>query len=195
MKSLVSIVIQRMLLSIGLLTALLPASAAEMVIERSALQQALTEQLFTDQGRYWLLRGGCPAYLTDHQVQLVSGRLQIRAKLVGKLGVDLGNDCIGVDVNPVLTVSGLPVGQGSEIVLTKISIDRVEHEMAEVIKPVLQRALPRAISFDLKPTIQQGLDEAKAQGWSLSLENFAFDQLIVLENAIVASMNLKLRAR
>jgi len=182
-------------LTLLLLTATVPVSAAEMIIERSALQQALTEQVFKDRGRYWLVRGGCPAYLTEHQVQLVAGRLQIRAKLIGKLGVDLGNDCMGIDVNPVLTVSGLPVGRGSEILLTNISIDRVEHEMADVIKPVLQRALPKAISFDLTPTIQQGLDQARAQGWALSLDQFEFDQVIVLDDAILTSLNLKLRAR
>ncbi len=185
----------RNLLAVCLSLLTLSVSAAEMIIERTALQKALTEQLFTDKGRYWLLRGGCSAYLTDHDVQLANGRLQIRAQLVGKLGIDIGNDCMGADVNPVLTVSGLPVGRGTEILLTEITIDRVNHEMADVIKPVLQRALPSAIAFDLKPTIQQGLDQAKAQGWTLSLDNFAFDQIVVLNNAILASMNLKLRAQ
>jgi hypothetical protein len=182
-------------LCLGMLATGLPAKAAEMIIERTALQQALTEQLFNDQGRYWLVRGGCPAYLADHEVQLVDGRLQIRARMVGKFGVDLGNECMGVDVNPTLTVSGLPVGRGSEILLTKIRIDQVQHEMADVIKPVLQRAIPQTLAFDMKPTIQKGLDQAKAHGWTLALDNFAFDQIVVLDNAVLTSMNLKLRAR
>src|SRR5262249_19357148 len=93
------------------LVACLPAQAAEIVLERTAVDRLVQQALFTDQGRYFLQRGACYAYLDHPAVTLTGGRVVLNANLTSYMGVIVGTQCVGVPLNSKVTASGRPVHQ------------------------------------------------------------------------------------
>src|SRR5262245_15884890 len=90
----------------------LPARGAEVVLERTAVDRLVRQSLFTDQGRYYLQRGQCYAYLHDPVVSLAGGRVVLNANLTSYLGVMVGTQCVGVPLSSKVVLSGKPVQQG-----------------------------------------------------------------------------------
>ena len=81
--------------ALAILVACLPARGAEIVLEHSAVDRLVRQSLFTDQGRYFLLRGACYAYLDQPVVSLARGRVVLNANLTSYLGVMVGTQCVG----------------------------------------------------------------------------------------------------
>ncbi len=73
------------------------ANGAEIVLEQSAVQKLVVESLFKGNGRCYIQRGACSAYLENPAVTLTSGPVVIRSHLNARLGMDFG------DSAPVLT--------------------------------------------------------------------------------------------
>jgi hypothetical protein len=101
------------------------ANGAEIVLEQSAVQKLVVESLFKDNGRYYIQRGACSAYLENPAVTLTGGRVVIRSHLNARLGMDFGDSCAGVDLASWTTVSGEPSAQGTTVRLANIRIDDV----------------------------------------------------------------------
>src|SRR3954469_22880784 len=89
----------------AILSSAAASHAAEIVLEQSAVQKLVLESLFKDNGRYWLQRGACRAYLETPSVTLTGGRVVIRSHLVARVGMDFGDSCAGVDLASWATVS------------------------------------------------------------------------------------------
>src|SRR5215470_13069867 len=96
----------------AVLVACLPAHGAEIVLERTAVDRLVRQALFTDQGRYYLQKGACYAYLDDPNISLTGGRMVLNANLTSFLGVMVGAQCVGVPLKSNVTVSGKPAQQG-----------------------------------------------------------------------------------
>ncbi|WAC72247.1 hypothetical protein OU995_22210 [Roseateles sp. SL47] len=131
---------------------------AEIVLEQSAVQTLLMEGMFKEQGRLYLQKGACQAYLTDPQVTLQGERVTIRVHLSGKLGVPSGSDCLGVALTSWATVSATPVAQGQVVRLAEIRVDEVEDpNTRNLLNLGLAPALPGAIQFDVQKAVQDML--------------------------------------
>src|SRR5215467_11613419 len=102
------------------LLACLPARSAEIVLERTAVDRLVRQSLFTDQGRYYLQRGACFAYLDDPAVSLAGGRVVLNANLTSFLGVLVGQQCVGVPLSSKVVLSGKPVQQGGIVRLADL---------------------------------------------------------------------------
>ncbi|MEO8807870.1 MAG: hypothetical protein ABI433_17455, partial [Burkholderiaceae bacterium] len=102
------------------------AQAAEIVLERSAVEKLVMQTMFNNAGRYDIQRGACYAYLESPSVELKEGRIRIRSRLSSRLGVDLGNSCVGVSVATWTVVSGRPAANGGSVRLDDLRIDSVD---------------------------------------------------------------------
>src|SRR5580658_8350808 len=71
------------------------AIASELVIGREALQTLVAASVFKDQGRWNLAKGKCYAYLERPHVGLDAGRVIIDAHLSSRLGLTVGDSCVG----------------------------------------------------------------------------------------------------
>ena len=64
------------------------AHGAEIVLEPSAVQKLVVESLFKDNGRFYIQRGACSAFLDNPAVTLTAGRVVIRSHLSARVGMD-----------------------------------------------------------------------------------------------------------
>lgn len=140
------------------------AAGSELIIGRQAVQEIVVTSMFKDQGRWYLVKGKCYAYLERPRTALSGGRLVIDAHLSSRLGLTMGDACVGKDFVSDVRLSGRFAGTGSQMTLEDIRIDNVQDESTRQAIDLLQSAaggsLPRAENIDLlqvlKPTIVPG---------------------------------------
>jgi hypothetical protein len=173
------------------------ASASELVIGREALQTLVVASVFKDQGRWYLAKGKCYAYLERPHVALDAGRLIIDAHLSSQLGLTVGDSCIGAQMMSDVRVSGKLVGSGSHIEIEDIRIDNVQDESTRKVIELLQSAtggaLPKSANIDLlpllKPTSVPGTDI------KVSATNLAIAKVTTLADAVDVQFEIELKAR
>jgi hypothetical protein len=164
-----------------------PANGAEIVLEQSAVQKLVVESLFKDNGRYYIQRGACSAYLDSPAVTLTGGRVVIRSRLNARLGMDLGDSCAGVDLASWTTVSGEPSAQGTSVRLTNIRIEEVgDANTRIVLNSGLVPTLPGAVELDVLKAVRSMLQGASGQ---LVVEVLALN----IESVRVADNRLSVR--
>jgi hypothetical protein len=140
------------------------APASELIISRDAVQALVLATMFKDQGKWYLAKGNCYAYLERPHTTLVGGRLVIDGHLSSRVGLEVGNTCVGTDFASDVQLSGRFVGAGSQITLNDIRIDNVKDDSTRQALDLLQSAagssLPKAVNIDLlqllKPAIVPG---------------------------------------
>ncbi len=173
------------------------ALASELVIGREALQTLVVASVFKDQGRWYLAKGKCYAYLERPHVALDSARVIIDAHLSSRLGLSVGDTCVGTEMNSDVRVSGKLVGSGSHIEIDDIRIDNVQDESTRKVIDLLQSAtggsLPKSANIDLlpllKPTSVPGTDI------KVSATNLAIAKVTTLADAVEVEFEIKLTAR
>jgi len=168
---------------------------AEIVLEQSAVQSLMLEGLFKEEGRLYLQKGACYAYLEDPKVSLQNGRVIIRIHLNSKLGVPSGRDCLGVALASWATVSATPVAQGHVVRLTEIRVDEVEDpNTRNLLNLGLAPALPGAVEFDVKKAVEEML---KGSGSRLQgeVQALKIDTVKAGDNRLAISFDFKLVGR
>ena len=165
----------------------IPANGAEIVLEQSAVQKLVVESLFKDNGRYYMQRGACSAYLDSPAVTLAGGRVVIRSRLNARLGMDFGDSCAGVDLASWTTVSGEPSAQGTSVRLANIRIEEVgDANTRIVLNSGLVPTLPGAIELDVLKAVRSMLQDASGK---LQVEVLALN----IESVRVADNKLSVR--
>lgn len=142
-----------------------PGAASELTISREAVQAVVIATVFNDQGKWYLAKGTCYAYLERPRVSLAGGRLIIDGHLSSRVGLDVGNSCVGTEFASEVRISGRLVGAGSQITLNDIRIDDVKDDSTRQALDLIQSAagasMPRAVNIDLlqliKPTVVPGM--------------------------------------
>ena len=173
------------------------AIASELVIGREALQTLVVGSVFKDQGRWYLAKGKCYAYLERPHVALEAARVIIDAHLSSRLGLTVGDSCLGTELMSDVRVSGRLVGLGSHIEIDDIRIDNVQDESTRNVIELLQsatgRSLPKSVGIDLlpllKPTSVPGTDI------KVSATNLAIANVATLADAVDVEFEIKLTAR
>jgi hypothetical protein len=173
------------------------AIASELVIGRDALQTVVVTSVFKDQGRWYLVKGKCYAYLERPHVALDGARVIIDAHLSSRLGLTVGDACVGTEMSSDVRVSGKLVGSGSHIEIDDIRIDNVQDESTRKVVELLQSAtggsLPKSANIDLlpllKPTSVPGTDI------KVSATNLAIAKVTTLADAVDVEFEIKLTAR
>jgi hypothetical protein len=176
-----------------------PAAGAEseITIHNTALQKMLMDQLYVDRGRYFLMRqSSCQfAFLKSPFVTIAGGRVMIKTRLTGQLGMAVSDGCAGTrDVFDV-AISGRPVFSGEKLGLTDIRIDNVSNEIYRVVlQQFLDLTLREALEINLREGVQQMIAEQKVS-YELIVSKLAVTNLIAEDNQIHANLTFALSAR
>src|SRR5260370_31515207 len=102
------------------------AQSSQLTVGPATLLAIVSSQLFTKQGRWYLLDDGpCYAYLESPHVRLGHGRLYLDAHLSSRVGAQFAGTCLGAGFASDVTLSGKPIGTGSTLTLDDVRIDRV----------------------------------------------------------------------
>jgi hypothetical protein len=146
-------------IAIALFTA--QAHAAEIVLERSAVDKLVARALYKDNGRYYLQRGACHAYLEQPQVMLDGGRIRIRTRLIARIGQPAGDTCMGQAFNPWVTVSGEPAASAGVVRLQKLKVEQVSDPMVQLMLDAGLAALPGVVELDVLKAVRDMLSTAE----------------------------------
>jgi hypothetical protein len=174
-----------------------PASASEIVIGRDAVQSLVLATIFNDHGKWYFAKGACYAYLERPRIALAAGRLVIDGHLASRVGLEVGNSCVGTDFASEVQISGRFVGAGSQITLDDIRIDSVKDESTRQALDLLQTAagtsLPRAVNIDLL----QLLDPAAVPGTAIKVTMTQLDiaRVTTQPDRVKVDFEMKLTAR
>jgi hypothetical protein len=173
------------------------AIASELVIGREALQTLVVTSVFRDQGRWYLAKGKCYAYFERPRVALEAGRVIIDAHLSSRLGLTIGDSCVGTQMMSDVRVSGKLVGSGSHIDIDDIRIDNVQDESARNVIELLQSAtggsLPKSTSIDLVPLLKPAT--VPGTDINVSATNLAIAKVTTLADSVDVEFEVKLSAR
>ncbi len=173
------------------------AVASEILIGRQALQTLVVDSVFKDQGRWYLAKGKCFAYLERPHVALEAGRVIINAHLSSRLGLTVGDSCLGAEMMSDVRVSGKLVGSGSHIEIDDIRIDNVQDESTRQVIELLQsatgRSLPQSVSIDLLPMLKPA--SVPGTDINVSATNLAIANVSTLADAVDVQFEVKLTAR
>ena len=171
------------------------APAAEIVLERSAVEKLVVQTMFSNAGRHDLHRGACYAYLESPSVELKEGRIKIRSRLSSRVGVDLGNSCVGVSIVTWTVVSGRPAANGGSVRLEDLRIDSVDDPTVRlVLESGLLPALPRAIELDVLKAVRSMLQNSGAQ-LQTSVDTFQIESVQVAGERLELRFEFRLVAR
>jgi len=171
------------------------AHGAEIVLEQSAVQKLVVQSLFRDNGRYYIQRGACSAWLDSPAVTLAGGRVVIRSHLSARVGMDFGDSCAGVDLASWATLSGEPSAQGSTVRLADIRIEDVgDANTRIVLNSGVVPALPGAVELDVLKAVRQMLQGAGSQ---LQVDVLALniESVRIVDNRLSVRFDFKVAGR
>jgi hypothetical protein len=141
------------------------SSGLQLEISYQVLQRALSEQLFTDEGRLYVRANRSArcsfAYLEQPEIGAESGQLRIRARFTGRSGYDLFGRCLGLgDSFPITILSTPYYTQDAKIALKDICINTerggVYHR---AVKASMRDSLQREFRYDLANAVRRALEQ------------------------------------
>jgi len=172
-----------------------PAHAAEIVLERTAVDRLVQQSLFTDQGRYFLQRGACYAYLDHPSTTLTGGRVVLNANLTSFLGVMMGNQCVGVPLNSKVVLSGRPVQQGGVVRLDDLRIDNIaDANVRAAVQAAVQSRFPQAVEIDVAAALRQMLKQPNIP-YTADIERLDISALSAENDRLGVTFDFKLVAK
>jgi hypothetical protein len=172
-----------------------PARGAEIILEQSAVQKLVVESLFKDNGRFYIQRGACSAYLDNPAVALTGGRVVIRSHLSARVGMDLGDSCAGVDLASWATVSGVPGAQGTAVRLSDIRIEDVgDANTRVVLNSGLVPTLPAAFELDVLKAVRSMLQGTDSQ-LQVDVQALRIDSVRVADNRLSVRFDFRVAGR
>ncbi len=171
------------------------ASAAEIILEHSAVDKLLAQTLFTNNGRYDLVKGPCSAYLDRPSVVIEGGRIRIRSHLTARVGVVDGRSCVGVAIASWTVASGKPVARGNLVVLTDLRIDQVDDPNLRLfVESGLLAALPRAIEFDVRQAVR-GMLQGNSGQFQAEVDSLVIELVLAADDRLSIRFDFKLIAK
>ena len=171
------------------------AHGAEIVLEPSAVQKLVVESLFKDNGRFYIQRGACSAFLDNPAVTLTAGRVVIRSHLSARVGMDFGDSCAGVDLASWATVSGEPSAQGTTVRLANIRIEDVgDANTRVVLNSGLVPTWPGALELDVLKGVRSMLQGASGQ-LQVEVQSLKIESARVVDNKLSIRFDFKVAGR
>jgi len=182
----------------ALAPALPTAAASTLSLGPRGVQSLVAEQLFTREGRWYLIDDGgvCYTYLESPHVRLASDRLVLKAHMVSRLGQRFGNNCVGADLASNVTVSGKVRGSDHQLILDDIRVDRVEDEAARnalnLAMQVQPDSIPRAAQIDVLESLRK--QPFAAGGFAVHLDQIHIASITMRNDTLVIQFDMSLSA-
>jgi hypothetical protein len=173
------------------------ATASDLALGPNSIQKLIAEQMFTQQGRWYLVDNGpCYAYLERPKTRLREGRLILDAHLSGRIGIQMGDSCAGSQIGTNITLSAKPVAKGPSLSLDDIRVDRVEdsasRDILDVIRQIAPQALPKSFSLDVLTFLRS--KSVGAAGFPVTVDQFRILNAQTRRDAVVISFDISLTA-
>ena len=144
------------LLGVVLVAATAWAADSTLVIENTAIEKTLREQFFTDKGRFWLNKTDVcnQSWLESPKVTASAERLRIGVLFSGRVGAQVGGECVGGADAFNVTASGKPFYGGGRLGVEDIRIDSLSKEIYRpLLQTVFDSMVPKALDVNLKETV------------------------------------------
>ncbi|MBS0422653.1 MAG: hypothetical protein JSR66_33410 [Proteobacteria bacterium] len=177
------------------MTSVITSEASDLSLGPAAIQKLVAEQLFNQQGRWYLVDNGpCYAFFDRPKTLLTDGRLVLNARLSARIGIQIGDSCAGTDMASNVTMSARPVGKGSSLTLDDIRFDHVDdntsRDAINLIQQMAPQALPKAFSFDLLALVKDR--SINALGIPVSVTQFRITQTETKREAVRITYDMSL---
>ena len=171
------------------------APAAEIVLERSAVETLVKASLFQRQGRYYLQEGPCYAYLESPTVELRAGRVRIRSHLSAQMGLEMQGICIGPAFVSWTVVSGQAGHDGGRLRLTGLRVDEVEGApVSALLESGLLPRLPELVNLDVAAAVRTMLVQTTG-GLRPTLDRFEITAVGAENDRLTVRFDFVLRAQ
>jgi hypothetical protein len=171
------------------------AHAVELKLSAQALERTLAQQLFKDNGRYYM-RGkadsACYVYAENPKVSFNADRVVIHVTTHSKLGTALRGTCLGVGLNADADVSVLPEAQGESIGFRDARIDNLSEskELNYFLIPFLSKKLPQEMKINIADQLRAVIATSNTTiGYTLTLDELKVHSMVVSGNALVVDFD------
>ena len=185
------------LLSVVLVAATASAADSTLVIESTAIEKKLREQFFTDKGRFWLNNtDACnQSWLESPKVTASSGRLRIAAFFSGRIGAQIGGQCVGGADAFTATASGRPFYRDGRLGVEDIRIDSLSKEIYRpLLQPVFSSMVPKALDVNLKETVV-GLMAGRTAPYEVEIKDLVATEVTADADRVNVKLQFDLRVR
>jgi len=199
MKKHLKSLLRSLAVTIAFLMIAWPAAGAEseITIQNTALERMLMDQLFVDRGRYFLMRNSpCQfAFLKSPAVAIARGRVVIKTRLIGQIGMAVSDGCAGTRDSFDVVISGRPYFSGENLGLTDIRVDKVSNEVYRILlQQFLDLTLREALAINLREGLQQVITDQSAS-YEVTVKKILLTNLTAKNNQIHANLSFALSAQ
>lgn len=189
---------RQLLAAIGCAFAACVAAAdSTLVIEHTAIEKSLRQQFFTDKGRFWLTSAGpCnESWLESPKVTVAGGRLRIGARFSGRMGAQVGEECMGGADAFGVSASGKPFYRDGRLGLQDVRLDSLSNEMYRaLLQPVIALMLPKAFDVNLKETVAQ-LISGRTAPYDVDIAELVATDVTADANRVTVRLKFNARVR
>lgn len=169
--------------------------AAEIVLEPGAVQKLVKQSLFKDRGRMMLVRGGCAVWLAEPVVAFAGKRVQVSARLAGRLGLDTGNGCAGADIASPVRISGVPAAVGGAVRLQDLRVDVSDPAARDLLDQLgISSLLPTVVDLDVRGAVQNLLTQSGSDVQA-TVERFDFQDVSLADGRLAMKFDFRLLGR
>ncbi len=183
----------------AMLATALSASAADLQIRFTAIQNVLNSQVFEQDGRRYV-RGSrttkCSyAYLENTKVGESNGRLAIRTRFSGQSAVGVFGGCVGLGDAFDLVITATPTYQDGSIVMRDVSVDTSGRDSFYIrrVKAALAKSVPEYVKFPIARVAKDVVEQKRTDMPIMTrLPDFRILQIRVAPNAIVLALDFTL---
>jgi hypothetical protein len=173
------------------------AADSTLVIESSAIEKSLRQQLFRDDGRLELANmGACnESWLESPKVTASGGRLQIGVLFNARVGTEFGGECVGSADTLNVTASGKPFYREGRLGLQDIRIDSLSNEMYRaLLQPLVALMLPKALDIDLKRTVNEMM-AGRTAPYEIEVNEIVAREVTAEGNRLIVRLDFSARVR
>jgi hypothetical protein len=149
--------LHRLLISAVIVGHAISCDAAQLQIDKTAIEKLIKTQWFDAQGKWHLAKADrCnDPYLENPSIAIHQGRLTLKARFAGRVGTEVMGTCISVGEPSWIDVSGTPSITGHTVSLGDIRVESVEKPAVRAIaSTLLEASLRSSASVDLDSSIR-----------------------------------------
>lgn len=180
----------------------LPAFGAgvELQIQYSAIQTALSEQMFAPDGRYWVrgdVKNRCNfAYIENPVVGgTADGQLVIHTRFAGRNATNVFGLCLGLGDAFDLNIVATPYYQDGSIRLKDVRVDSMRPETfyANKVREAVRETLPKKFDYKASDEARRILQrETAGKPFQHQLKDFQISQIRVTPEAVILNVEFTL---
>lgn len=163
------------------------AQGLDIVVHASTVEKALKARLFTDHGRYHLVRAvRCnDPYLENPVVSFRQGRVYVGAHFGGQIGALVSGSCRSITQPGAIVLSARPVARGHEAALEDVRVESADTPMVAVaLQGLIGADLLAPMRIDLLEAMRALAATDKTIPYAVVLRTLELSNLAVQDGAL-----------